>query len=225
MTQTVPALDTLHKGRKGRVDIVDVPELAYLVVEGRGDPTAPEFAEAIQALYAVSYGAHFMVKKERGEAPRVMPLEGLWWVDDPRQEDIISAIALGTATPADTDRTAWHWRAMIAQPPPVDEAVIAKAREQARAKALPALDRLRFERWREGLCAQTLHVGPYADESPTIVGLHEALTDAGYRPRGRHHEIYLGDPRRSAPERLRTLLRHPIEPAETKPEEAAGQAP
>lgn len=215
MTQTVPSIELLYKGRKGRVDIVDVPELAYLFVEGRGDPRAQEFAEAVQGLYAVSYGAHFLVKKDRGEAPRVMPLEGMWWVDDPRQQDIITAIALGTATVADTDRSTWRWRAMIAQLPPVDEAVVSRATEQARPKALPALDRLRFEGWREGLCAQTLHLGPYSEEAPTIVLLHDGLTGAGYRPRGRHHEIYLGDPSRSAPERLRTLLRHPVEPVAT----------
>lgn len=218
MSTMTTEIDTLYKARRGRVDFVDVPELTYLVMEGRGDPSSPEFREAVQALYAVSYGAHFIVKKERGEAPRVMPLEGLWWVDDPRQEDIITAIALGATTPADTDRAAWRWRAMIAQPPPIDQAVVAQAKGQARAKAVPALDRLHFQRWREGLCAQTLHVGPYADESPTIVRLHEALTAAGYRPRGRHHEIYLGDPRRSAPDKLRTLLRHPIEPADAQPD-------
>lgn len=241
MSTMTTEIDTLYKVRRGRVDIVDVPELAYLIVEGNGDPNGAEFREAVQALYAVSYGAHFAVKKERGEAPRVMPLEGLWWADDPRQQDIITAIALGWATPDDTDRAAWRWRAMIAQLPPIDEEVIAQASGQARAKAVPALDRLHFQRWREGLCAQTLHVGPYAAEAPTIVRLHEALTAAGYRPRGRHHEIYLGDPRRSAPDKLRTLLRHPIEPADAQPEarpdaqpgarpgarlgEAAGQTP
>jgi hypothetical protein len=215
MTETAVTVDTLYKAHKGRIDIVAVPELHYLVAEGAGDPNGPEFAEGVQALYAVSYAAHFMVKKEHGEAPRVMPLEGLWWVDDPRQQDIITAIALGTATPADTDRSLWRWRAMIAQLAPIEDATIGRAVDQARGKALPALDRVRFEPWREGLCAQTLHVGPYADEAPTIVLLHQGISDAGYRPRGRHHEIYLGDPRRSAPEKLRTLLRHPIEPVES----------
>jgi hypothetical protein len=114
---------------------------------------------------------------------------------------------------ADSDRDRWHWRAMIVQPSPIDAAVIASAVEDARAKKdLPALDQLRYERWEEGRCAQVLHIGPYADENPSIVRLHEGITAAGYRPRGRHHEIYLGDPRRSAPEKLRTILRHPVEP-------------
>lgn len=212
-TRTATGVEALYKARKGKVDLVDVPPLGFVVVRGRGDPNGPEFADAVQALYTVSYGAHFLLKKETGEAPKVMPLEGLWWMDDSEQQDIVMAVALGEATMADTDRDAWHWQAMIMQPAPLDEALVARATEQARAKALPALDLLRFERWEEGRCAQILHVGPYAEEGPTLVRLHEGIAAAGYRPRGRHHEIYLGDPRRSAPERLRTLLRHPVEAA------------
>lgn len=205
--------EALYKVRKGVVDIVDVPELGFVLVSGQGAPDGQAFADAVQALYTVSYGAHFLLKKERGEAPRVMPLEGLWWMDDPDQQDIVTAVALGKATMADTDRDRWRWQAMIMQPDPVDEQTVDRAVEQARKKELRALDDLRFERWEEGRCAQILHVGPYAEEAPSIVKLHEAIAAAGYRPRGRHHEIYLGDPRRSAPEKLRTLLRHPVEPA------------
>jgi len=113
---------------------------------------------------------------------------------------------------ADSDRERWQWRALIAQPDPVDKSAVEQAIEQARAKKdLPALDRLRYERWVEGRCAQVLHVGPYADEGPSIARLHAGIAAAGYRPRGRHHEIYLGDPRRTPPEKLRTILRHPVE--------------
>lgn len=197
--------------RKGAVDIVDVPELLYAVVDGSGAPESAEFADAVQALYSVSYGAHFLLKKERGEAPNVKPLEALWWVDDPAQQDVVAAAARGQATMADSDRDRWQWRAMIVQPDPLDAPAAARAVEQARAKkSLPALDRLRFERWQEGRCAQVLHIGPYADEGPSIARLHKGIAAAGYRPHGRHHEIYLGDPRRSAPERLRTILRHPV---------------
>ena len=100
---------------------------------------------------------------------------------------------------------------MIMQPPPIDSAVIATAIDQARAKGLAAAGRVRFELWTEGLCAQVLHIGPYADEAPTVDRLHAAIESAGLRPRGRHHEIYLGDPRRAAPEKLRTILRQPVE--------------
>ena len=113
---------------------------------------------------------------------------------------------------ADTDRDSWRWQAMIMQPAPIDERTVVRAAQQARKKNLEALDELHFERWEEGRCAQILHVGAYSEEAPTVVRLHEGIAAAGYRPRGRHHEIYLGDPRRSAPEKLRTILRHPVEP-------------
>jgi hypothetical protein len=143
-----------------------------------------------------------------------MPLEALWWVDEAEQQDVVAAVARGRATMADSARERWRWQAMIMQPDPIDAAAVARAVEQVRGKRpSAALDRLRFERWAEGRCAQVLHIGPYADEGPTIVRLHEGIAAAGYRPRGHHHEIYLGDPRRSAPEKLRTILRQPVEPA------------
>lgn len=212
MTTSEISVESLYKVRKGVVDIVTVPEFGYAMVDGQGEPDGPDFANAIQALYSVSYGAHFLLKKERGDAPRVLPLEALWWVDDPELQDMITAIALGKATAADVDRRQWRWRALIMQPEPIDGDLVARAVERARTKGLPALERLRYERWAEGRCAQLLHVGPYAAEGPSIVRLHEGIAAAGYRARGRHHEIYLGDPRRSAPERLRTILRHPVEP-------------
>ena len=146
-----------------------------------------------------------------------MPLEAQWWVDDPAEQDVLAAVALGKATMADSDRRRWRWRAMIVQADPIDPVVITRTREDVRVKKdLPARERLRYERWEEGRCAQVLHLGPYADESQSIVRLHERIAAAGYRPRGRHHEIYLGDPRRSAQEKLRTILRHPVEPQPTR---------
>jgi len=212
MAGTVASVEALFKVRKGAVDIITVPELGYVAVEGQGSPDGQEFADAIRALYAVSYGAHFLARKQHGQAPRVMPLEALWWADDTQQHDMITAMAGGTYDLAGTDRARWRWQALIMQPEPVGEDIITRALVQARAKSVPALDRLRFLRWGEGLCAQVLHVGPYAAEAPSIARLHQGITAAGYRPRGCHHEIYLGDPRRSAPEKLRTILRHPIEP-------------
>ncbi|NKQ55889.1 hypothetical protein HFP15_23720 [Amycolatopsis sp. K13G38] len=198
--------EQLYKVRKGAVDIVNVPELGFVVVAGSGAPEGAEFAAAIQALYAVSYGAHFLLKKQVGQAPHVMPLEALWWVDD---------MSEGQASFLNTDRGLWHWQAMIMQPDPIEAGIVATAIAQAREKkASPALDQLVYQRWSEGRCAQLLHIGPYAEEAASIARLHEAIADAGYRVRGHHHEIYLGDPRRSAPDKLRTILRHPIEPAE-----------
>jgi hypothetical protein len=214
MTETAISFESLLKVRKGEVEFVDVPELGFIVVTGGGAPGGTEFTQALQALYSVSYGAHFLLKKQHGEAPRVMPLEALWWMDDPTQQDVVMAVALGQATMADTDRDRWRWQAMIMQPAPIDAAVIAAALAQAREhKPSPGLGQLTYQRWAEGRCAQLMHLGPYADEGPSIARLHEAIAAAGYRPRGRHHEIYLGDPRRSAPEKLRTILRHPVERA------------
>jgi hypothetical protein len=203
-------ISVLYKGRKGSVDFVDVPSLLFAVVRGQGDPEGPDFAAALQALFTVSYAAHFGLKKQTGEITKVMPLEALWWFDAPGQPQGMQGVAAGFSGLAGIDRESWQWQAMMVQPAPIDEGVLERATEQSRAKGLPSLDLLRFERWEEGRCAQTLHVGPYADEGPTIALLDSAITAAGLQVRGRHHEIYLGDPRRSAPEKLRTLIRHPV---------------
>jgi hypothetical protein len=197
---------------RGSIEFVDVPDLGYFAVDGAGAPEAGDFAAAIQALYGVSYAAHFLLRKELGNAPAVGPLEALWWVESQEQQRMLAAIAAGWTPPADTDRDGWHWRAMIAQPAAVDADVAQRAIAQIRARRpSPALDRVRLMRWAEGRCAQLLHIGPYNEEAPSIVRLHRAIAEAGFRPRGRHHEIYLGDPRRAAPDRLRTILRQPIE--------------
>ena len=194
-TKVAGVVDALYRARHGVVDYVDVPELGYVMFRGVGAPEGPLFAAAIQALFTVSYTAHFAVKKAGRTPPRVMPLEALW-----------------TEPTESKDR--WEWQAMIVQLEPIDEAIVQAAVEQAQAKKnLAGPDQLQFERWREGFAAQTLHIGPYDAEAPTIARLHDAIAADGYRLRGRHHEIYLGDPRRSAPEKLRTIIRQPVEPA------------
>jgi hypothetical protein len=179
---------------------VDVPELPFLMVDGEGDPnTAPGYAEAVQALYVVAYTLRFALKRRPDgvDAP-VMPLEGLWWADD-------MSVFLGG------DRSAWRWTMGIRQPDRVGADDVAAAVEEARRKkGLPGLDRVRLERYTEGRAAQVLHVGPYSAEGPTIERLHRFIADSGYALGGRHHEIYLGDPRRAAPEKLRTILRQPV---------------
>ena len=206
---TAPARSTdLYRARKGRVELVDVPELLLVAVDGRGSPDGPDFAAAIQALYSVSSGAHVLLRKQDGAAPKGMPLEALWWVDDAEARDTFTALATGAISVDDVDRALWRWRALITQPEPITEAVIAEA---VRSKAPALADRVQITRWREGLAAQILHIGPYSTEGPSIVALHDGIAALGLRPRGRHHEIYLGDPRRGAPEKLRTLLRHPVE--------------
>lgn len=211
-TLTAESVATLYKVRKGRVEFLDVPELGFVMFDGSGAPGGTEFSEALAALYSVSYGAHFAVKKATGEAPRVMPLEALWWVDGEEAQAVMQRFAAGEASIDESDRNQWRWRAMIMQLPPIDGTVIDRAISDAMArKPMPALDRLRFERWAEGPSAQIMHVGPYATEASSVVALHRAIAEHGSRPRGRHHEIYLGDPRTCAPEKLRTLLRQPIE--------------
>jgi hypothetical protein len=207
------ALPDRYRARRDRVGLVDVPELLLASVDGEGDPGGPAFAAAIRALYGVSYTAHFLLKRRSGEAPRVLPLEGLWWVDDHAASDTFTRVATGEASIDDVDRALWCWRAFIVQPEPLDEDLLAQAVAEAARKATDAPPAVEVSRWCEGLSAQLLHVGPYAAEAPSIIALHDGIAALGYRPRGRHHEIYLGDPRRSAPEKLRTVLRHPVEPA------------
>jgi hypothetical protein len=209
-----PEVDALYKVRKGNVDLVDVPEFGFVMVDGAGAPDGQAFADAIQALYSVSYGAHFALKKTQGEAPPVMALEALWWVEGSTAEEVMRRIAAGQASMDSSDRADWRWRVMIAQLPPLERTIIQEEIIKARAKkGIQALDLVRFERWAEGPSAQILHVGPYATEQLSVIALHKAIAESGLRPRGRHHEIYLGDPQKSAPEKLRTILRQPVEPA------------
>jgi hypothetical protein len=208
-----PAIDALYSVRKGTVAFVDVPELGFLVLEGRGDPEGEAFRDAIQALYAVSYGAHFALKKATGDSPRVMGLEALWWVEGADAQATMRRVASGEASMSESDRDQWRWRAMIMQLAPIDASVIGRAVIEVRAKKdIASLDAVQYQRWGEGPCAQILHVGPYATEPASIVALHTAIAEHGSTPRGRHHEIYLGDPRTSPPDRLRTILRQPIQP-------------
>lgn len=180
--------------------MLEVPPLSYAMVDGRGYPgTSQEYQEAIEALYGVSYTLKFMLK--RASSPMdyvVMPLEGLWWAED--MEVFIM-----------DRKDEWLWTAMILQPDAVTDAIFEMAREElGRKKDPPALPRLRLETLEEGLSAQVMHIGPYSEEGPTIEALHRFIQDEGHQPRGKHHEIYLGDPRRTAPERLRTIIRQPV---------------
>lgn len=195
------SLGTLYAPSARRVDEVDVPPMRYLTIDGSGDPnTAPAYHEAIEALFAVSYTLKFLVKRRTGTDYGVMPLEGLWWADD---------MSRFTTHPA--DKSGWKWTMMIAQPDLVTPEMIDEARRMVvEKKGLAAVGRMRLETVREGRAMQTLHLGPYADEAPTIARVHAAIAAAGGRPTGKHHEIYLGDPRRAAPARLKTIIRQPF---------------
>jgi hypothetical protein len=180
-------------------ELVDVPELSFLMIDGHGDPNrSPRYQAAVEALYAVSYALKFAIKRGDGPDYMVAPLEGLWWA-----EDMASFIV--------EDKSVWDWTMMIMQPAEATpELVEQTGREVAQKKQLPAATELRLQRYAEGASAQLLHLGPYADEGPTIARLHAFIQEQGYQKRGKHHEIYLGDPRRTAPERLKTIIRQPV---------------
>jgi hypothetical protein len=181
--------------------VVDVPPLQFLMIDGHGDPnTAPEYAQAVEALFAVAYKAKFLSKKRAGQDYAVMPLEGLWWAADME--------AFNTAR----DKSAWDWTMMILQPEWITSKVFEEAAGQAAGqKELPALSRMRLETYHEGLSVQILHVGSYEDEGAVLQRLHrEFLPENRLEPAGKHHEIYLGDPRKTAPEKLKTVLRQPV---------------
>ena len=197
------AREALYKASR-RPQLVQVPGITFVMVEGEGDPnTSPEFQDAIQALYALSYTIKFALKKELGVQERLGPLEGRW------RNPGSSSLDLEGKSP-------WSWTLMIAQPDAVDSARFERTRAGLlRTKQNPALTRARLERFEEGLCAQVMYVGPYSAEEPTITALHAFIREQGYTFDGaihQHHEIYLSDPRRTAPERCRTVIRQPCRP-------------
>jgi len=192
-------LKHLYRPSAKEVVQVDVPTLRYLMIDGEGDPnTSPEYAQAIEALFSVSYTAKFMLKKGPQEIDyAVMPLEGLWWADD--MESF-----------ATNDKAKWKWTAMIMQPSFVTDAVIEAAiTEVLRKKKLPGVDMLRLENFSEGICAQIMHIGPFSEEGPTIARLHDFI-DARTGRTGKHHEIYLSDIRRADPKTWKTIIRQPM---------------
>jgi len=191
-------LKALYASPRDKVVVVDVPPLGFLMVDGAGDPnSAPAYREAVEALYAVAYTLKFAMKGE-GRDFAVGVLEGLWWAEDP------SVFLTG-------DRAQWQWTMMIAVPDFVSAAAVDAARAKAAGKkVLPAAAGLRWERFHEGSAVQTLHLGPYAGEGPAIAGLHAHIEGLGRRLHGKHHEVYLSDPRRTAPDRLKTIVRQPF---------------
>jgi hypothetical protein len=193
-------LKTLYNQPAKAPAFVDVPPMNYLMIDGTGNPnTSHDYAAAVEALYALSYALKFAVKKRDGGIDyAVMPLEGLWWAEDMRRFSV-------------ERKDEWLWTMLIMQPEYVTDQLVTDIRaEVARKKLLPTLGRIRFEGYDEGRAAQILHLGPYAAEGPTIAALYAFIAAHGYALRGKHHEIYLGDPRKTAPDRLRTIIRQPL---------------
>jgi hypothetical protein len=166
---------------------VKVPRMKFLMVDGKGDPnTSTDYREAIGALYSLSYTMKFMLKFSKSKVEHVvMPLESLWWTE--KGTDFFSA-----------EKKSWNWTAMISQPEHV-------------TKELPGLEKVRLEEFEEGLSAEIMHIGPWTAERETIEKLHKYILDSGHKLRGRHHEIYMSDPRRAKPEKLKTVVRHPMD--------------
>ncbi len=192
-------LKHLYNPSSKEVSVVDEPPMNFLMVDGEGDPNGSKpYKDAVEALYAVSYALKFMVKKERRIDYGVMPLEGLWWVEDMSRFSV-------------EDREDWRWTMMISQPEHVTEALFEEAGARVESKKNPpALPKLRFEAFHEGRAAQILHLGPYSEEGPNVERVHQAIEADGHKRAGRHHEVYLTDPNRTAPERLKTIIRQPF---------------
>lgn len=194
-------LKHLYRPSTREVACVDVPPMNYLMVDGRGDPNiAQEYAEAVEALFAVAYAIKFAVKKGALAIDYgVMPLEGLWWTEDMSKFSVDA-------------KADWRWTMMIAQPQFVTgemaQAAIAAVRERKNPAAIP---KVRFEEFAEGRCAQVMHIGPFSAEGPAIARVHAFIEAGGGRLRGKHHEIYLSDIRRAAPEKWKTIIRQPMQ--------------
>jgi hypothetical protein len=193
-------LKHLYAPSAKNVEIVDVPEMNFLMIDGEGDPnTSHVFKDAVEALFSLSYTLKFMVKKgELGIDYGVLPLQALWWSDDP------AAFRTG-------NKDAWKWTVMIMQPEFITPALVEEAmREVQRKKKLPLLSLVRFAAFKEGNAAQIMHIGPFSEEGPTIEKVHTFIETSGSRLIGKHHEIYLSDIRRAAPEKWKTIVRQPM---------------
>jgi hypothetical protein len=195
----------LYAPSASKVEVVEVPAFQFIVIDGQiesgaAPDSSPAFHQALEALYGASFTLKF-TSKLRKDNPidyTVMALEGLWW---------------SQAGAFDFERKdQWQWRLMMMQPEHITGEMFGEAvRRVMQKKENPAIADLRLERFHEGLCMQCMHVGPYSDEPRTITRMMAFAQENGYRVRGKHHEIYLGDPRRASPEKVKTILRHPIE--------------
>jgi hypothetical protein len=178
--------------------LVEVPMMNFLMVDGKGDPnTSPEYQQAIETLYSMSYGIKFALKSQ-GYDHVVPPLEGLWWMEN-----------MNEFSRANIAR--WEWTMMIMQPEWVTLETVESVRlEVAKKKRFSSLSKVRYERYIEGLAAQTLYIGAYDNEAQVIADMHTFIRNNGYQTNGKHHEVYLSDVRKTSADRLQTILRQPI---------------
>jgi hypothetical protein len=195
-------LKHLYKPSPKRPVIIDVPEMNFLMIDGEGDPnTSQMFQDAIATLFPLSYNLKFKVKKKQEIDYGVMPLEGLWW-----------GTPKGLTKFTSDDRDKWFWTLMMMQPEMISEEMVNTAIEEVQKKKNPPMiENVRFENFNEGSVVQQMHIGPFSDEWKTVEPMHKWVEEQGYKLKEKHHEIYLSDMRRTAPEKLKTVLRHPIQ--------------
>lgn len=191
-------LGAYYNPPKGPFHLIDVPSMNFLMLDGRGDPNKSlDYQLAIEALYSLSYGIKF-AQKAQGVDYIVPPLEGLWWMENMNEFSL-----------ANKDR--WEWTMMIMQPQGVTLEVVDKVRkDKYKKKKNEMLQKIRFEKYHEGLSVQVLYTGAYRNEGPTIAEMHRFINDNGYRMHGKHHEVYLSDIRKTSADKLQTVLRQPI---------------
>lgn len=193
-------LKSLYLPSAKEVVRAQVPKMNFLMVDGKGDPnTSQQFKEAVEVLFPLSYTLKFMIKRGAHAVDYgVMPLEGLWWADD------MEAFTVD-------DKAIWNWTLMIMQPEFVTRDLVDDAIAGAAKKQNPsALSRVRFEAFDEGIIAQTMHIGPFTAEGPTVQRVHDFIADCGCKRSGKHHEIYLSDIRRGDPKKWKTVIRQPM---------------
>jgi hypothetical protein len=195
-------LKHLYNPTHKQVTEVMVPPMQYLMIDGAGNPDhSPTFDAATETLYGLAYTIKFASKSELNIEYSIMTLEGLWWTAENTPVDLSP----------DADRSGWRWTLLFMQPDHITPELFQASVEALRKKKNPAnLDAVRLEKYDEGLAAQVMHIGPYSAELPTVERLHGYIQERGCTPRMKHHEIYIGDPRKSAPEKLKTVLRQPM---------------
>lgn len=184
-----------------KVEVVEVPQMNFLMIDGEGDPnTSKAFQDAVEALFSISYTLKFMIKKGKEAIDYgVLPLEGLWWAEDISQFK------------TQLKKNNWKWTLMIMQPKYITAKLVNEAIEEMKKKKdLTALSKIRFEAFSEGKAAQTMHIGPFSEEGPTIQKVHDYIGEMKFKLSGKHHEIYLSDIRKAAPEKWKTIIRQPM---------------
>jgi len=197
----VRELGNIYKQPKNKITLVEIPKLQFLMIDGEKDPNQnPDYSDAVGALYSIAYKLKFSVKKGPLAIDfKVMPLEGLWWTDNMEEFSL-------------ENRENWKWTMMIMQPDFINKDMFLQALEETQTKKdIPHLKDIRFETFNEGLCMQIFHIGPYGEgERETISKLHDEIECQGYQLAGKHHEIYFNSPLRTAPEKLKTIIRQPV---------------